>query len=917
MLNIESIACEGGGRAQSLQERNSRATDEQSQVLEEDPPPAAESNPKPGMCLADVAVIVAGIGAPVLLIAAYGTACAERIVRLILKHPLETLLECALVIAVPVINSLVSHAISQRDGRFGRRRGILIGLSIGTSALVTVISAAALCLGYPTVDRATGLGQEGFFACVAGISCMSFLAAVYLSNRLRLMRESSSARIKSVMYSVCGAMLAFVGFAGAEFRSTSIRVAEQMAISHTKDEHQMGLQILRNLNAERDLLMEGADARTAGLPGLFIQIDPQCMRPLYFAVTGKAYRAENETNFSALPDDYLRRHVVGEPVRGLSLLRSALTGSVHPDTLSSTIDWTFVFSNDTFQDREARAEIGLPEGAVVSGLMVWTNGSKYAGTFSASTAVRSAGNWVEVDHNAPGTVVDLGRGRVLLHCYPVGAHAEMKVQLTMATPLKSQGTGNAILTLPRFIDTNFAVSGDHNLTLRANNGVCLSVGGGRNETLSTGGNSLVRTLADRELSGGALSVAVSSPENFQPVAARDPYARSDRYVIESIQQVSTPAPRDLVVVVDGSSSVSKSLAEIKEALAKMPARIHASLLLSSERQPQLHLVSLAEGLKKLSKESFFGGQDNLQAVVKAAEMAGTSRAGAVLWIHGPQPGYSKEIYIAAPYTVKPKFYEFPLDNGESDLQEFLKNHDDIGPVASIPRTGSTRGDLERFVERWNRGDSECAVSFTQTVAKPKCRMVSGTQASELAALWGRARCSELVAAGLPGSAAQLAIRHQIVTPVSLSVVFQSQKSGLPSDLAQSTARANQPSDNLPEEAPYLQGAVNGTIGPVADAVIVYGVNTAGNVRVNNLSNLESLLNISATAGELLGILGGLVFLVSGISGPTERKPSRWPELSVRCSTRIAIGSALIVIGLMLPGVINWFVGSARDCNLFS
>ncbi|MBI1269964.1 hypothetical protein GC174_05985, partial [bacterium] len=58
-------------------------------------------------------------------------------------------------------------------------------------------------------------------------------------------------------------------------------------------------------------------------------------------------------------------------------------------------------------------------------------------------------------------------------------------------------------------------------------------------------------------------------------------------------------------------------------------------------------------------------------------------------------------------------------------------------------------------------------------------------------------------------------------------------------------------------APVLQGATNGTVGPQGDdATAIMGVNTAGTVRVNNLANLEALLNIIANGMEILGIAWG-------------------------------------------------------------
>ena len=111
-------------------------------------------------------------------------------------------------------------------------------------------------------------------------------------------------------------------------------------------------------------------------------------------------------------------------------------------------------------------------------------------------------------------------------------------------------------------------------------------------------------------------------------------------------------------------------------------------------------------------------------------------------------------------------------------------------------------------------------------------------------------------------------------------------------------------------APMLQGATNGTIGPQgADATIIMGVNTAGTVRVNNLANLEALLNIIANGMEILGIAWG---------GPT----MIWGFMNMAAGTqdamkRIIWGMGGVTGGLATPGMINWLVASCRDANLFS
>lgn len=112
------------------------------------------------------------------------------------------------------------------------------------------------------------------------------------------------------------------------------------------------------------------------------------------------------------------------------------------------------------------------------------------------------------------------------------------------------------------------------------------------------------------------------------------------------------------------------------------------------------------------------------------------------------------------------------------------------------------------------------------------------------------------------------------------------------------------------QAPQLQGATHGTIGPQgSDATVVMGVNTAGTVRVNNLANLEALLNIIANGMEILGIAWGGPTMIMGFMHMAAGTND--------AMKRVLFGCAGVTGGLATPGMINWLVASARDANLFS
>ncbi len=121
---------------------------------------------------------------------------------------------------------------------------------------------------------------------------------------------------------------------------------------------------------------------------------------------------------------------------------------------------------------------------------------------------------------------------------------------------------------------------------------------------------------------------------------------------------------------------------------------------------------------------------------------------------------------------------------------------------------------------------------------------------------------------------------------------------------------SQTRQEMDSNAPTLQGATNGTIGPQGgDATYITGVNTAGTVRVNNLANLEALLNIIANGMEILGIAWGGPTMIMGFM--------RMAAGTQDAMKRVLFGAAGVTGGLATPGCINWLVASARDANLFS
>jgi hypothetical protein len=849
-------------------------------------------------------VMLTGVILPALALAVGCAFSFEGIWRLTLLHPVETILEALLVLLVPTANYEAWYALCYKDFRRPIRLGIMNGIAIAVPAITFAISAASFALSYPLIDSQTKGTHELSISLMGVVSLPALAVAVYLTHCLRKAKQTRDARIRTVVYSLMGIALTFVCLMGAEFRSAYIRIAQTYALSDDGSQREMGLAKLREANPEKELKMVCADPHAAGLAGMFLPLDTSAQKRLYFAATGKPYRDRQSTNMSLMSNDYLRNHVVGPQVDGLSLHRSGLTGNIHPQTLSSTLNWTFVFKNRGYVNQEARAEMALPEGAVISNLTIWINGQPCHGAFSATENAACSSSLIDVQHRDPALITDLGRGRYLLQASPVPGQGEMKVQVAITEPLKLDGGNIASFGVPRFIDSNFTLAGHHNITLRSCQKLTSGSSGIKAHDTADGDYLLAGELKEAEISNSPFAVKLDNAVQFKSVAARDPF--SGRTIYEQLKTRNATAPQHLVVVVDSSQAMKDHVKEVISAIRKIPSQIETTIMLASDRESS-EALSREDGIKRLQDNTFGGGQDNLFALVKAAERAGESHGGAVLWIHGPQPGYNNEMYLMAPYAATPRFFEIALDDCLTDVNEFFKNHKEVGPFTAIARTGPLGEDLASFLSKWEPGARETYMDLGSEAIVSAGNVGDHEACREVAILSAARTVQEMLSSGKTASAAQIGVQYHIVTPVSGAVVLE-RKQAAPV-LQGATYSIIPPTQS---QAPVLEGATAGTIGPQGtDVTVIQGINTAGTVRVNNLANLEALLNIFANMGELLGIGLGIFNVVMGVLGKTMIFPFNFSPKG-----RIVYGICIAVLGLMLPGCLNWMVASARDANLF-
>ncbi len=916
MQGIERGSPDGERDTNATTNANATSTALKSRFFDESDAPDTESAQQQAQRLQweHLGPTLFGVIFPAVAIAAATVVNFESLWHMVVRRPAETLIEMGFIVAVPILNQRLWTAFARCDGRHPIRVGIYAGVSITTSLIAMIIASVCLFLGYPTIDE-TGTAHTNAFMATALVSLGSLIMGGVCLELIRRTKLTRAARVRSVLYSLIGVLLTLVAGAACETQSARLRIAERGATASDAGEakREEALAYLRSANPDRELWMDCADPSTAGIAGLFAKFDASTRAKLYFNTTGKPYVDARAGDLDKLTDDSLSRHVIGDKTANLSLRRSAITGLVSADGLVSTMDWTFVFKNDDFRPQEARAEIALPQGASVTGLTLWINGEPRQAAFGNATTVNAAYRGINLQKRDPALVTDLGRGRVLVQCSPIPARGEAKVSIAVTAPLRLDNLEEASMTLPRFVNSNFTVSGDHAVRLRSNTNFLTNFAGVRSVQTDQHDYLLGGKFKDNDLSGSGVGVRVQHNPKQKIAYGVDsnPKGRAS-WIASVVQEKPATPPQRIVVVVDGSQAMAPYKKEIVSALASIPQNIPTSVILASPTQEGKEPVPLHEFLNDAEKLQFEGGQDNLESLIKAAELAGETKRSAVLWLHGPQPSFNREMYILAPYVGTPQFYELPLDDGWTNTSEFLSNHKEIGPFTPIVRNSSVGDDLQRFFAAWRPGAKNYTVKRTRLKDQPKHGdyLTDQTLQTAIGRLIAQDECRDYLTKKQVNKAIELSTAYHLVNKTTGAVVLERTGDYVRYGL-------HDPNAEPGDEVAVNNAATNGgTIGE--DQTVITGINTAGTVRVNNLANLEALLNLLANGMELLGLGYGLVQIVCAVlKRPLKGNCLGLFHYEYGPVSRFLIGFGCILGGLATPGMISWLIASARDANLFS
>ncbi len=552
------------------------------------------------------------------------------------------------------------------------------------------------------------------------------------------------------------------------------------------------------------VLMEWADLR----------VNPATSQRLYYRVTGEPYNASPPPNIRGavgrrdifntwdFDPDQGGTAVAGR-LRGLTLKESRLDTVVEADAALAYTEWTMVFLNQSAAQREARAEIALPPGSVVSRLTLWINGEPQEAAFGSREQTRSAYQKVVRRRRDPVLVTTSGRDRVLMQCFPVPPNdGTMQIRIGITSPINLVTPTEGTLLLPSICERNFGFTPDLVHTFWAESRYGLQP-----RTALQGAEASVTPAGIHALRG---SLPVGDIDTAVPLRIeRAPGLQAwhlDRRVEPAalIQQsfapvAQTPLER-LALVVDTSAPMQRQAGIVHDAILAIPDGLSFSVTTAGDRVSRVTpWVESTPATRRMAAEAFGtthfrGGCDNGPALAEVAKEIGGQPNSAILWLHATQPvalqGIGNDLARWNRHgDHAPLLWDMQLVAGPNKLARALRDYTRYGAVHPVVHE-------EGFPEFYAAYQTTSRLTRTLT-ATPGLGEGEGTASNDqLARLWAHAALLEKLAADDTTAARALALRYQLVTPVSGAVVLENAAQYKEAGLKQGDA-ADSPSMSVP------------------------------------------------------------------------------------------------------------------------
>lgn len=712
----------------------------------------------------------------------------------VLFDPIPTVAHAVLVTVVPLANLAVWIAVLRGDQRRRTALGWANGFAIGVALVYAALFLPA------TPFAAMGILFFGF-GLVPLAPLISLVCAVALRTQLRR-RGANGTPLPGLWR---GAGLGVACLAVFALPMILTKVGLEMATSDSPAESRRGVGWLRDWGQNEALLRAcyGRVGRGGQLYSWGKRINPEAARTIYYRVNGHAFNAVPPPKLYAgrarwnlmeeqfTWDDDQGGDAVAGRARGLSLAASRQDGAIYPEAALAYVEWTLEFKNDSLLQREARAQIALPPGGVVSRLTLWIDGEEREAAFGGRSQVKTAYKEVVQQRRDPVLVTTCGPDSVLVQCFPVPPDGgRMKLRLGITAPLVLTAADTGCLRWPCFVERNFTIGDQfhHSLWVESNQPIETPGAKLKAEQGKPGVYALRGQLRDDDLWAPIHGIRARRPAEVIAAWTKETRESDGQIIRQAIVEKPEASPDRVILVLDATKGMEGCLPAIRAALGRLPPNTDFAFLLARDGCEELVPLQkagadLASRTARL-KPRTAGGQDNVPALVRAWDLAAQAKTGVVVWVHGPQP-----MLLESAEELRQRFERSPNPPLLLELQtqpgpnRVLEKLDGLKSARSVLRLGKLEDDLERLFSGWST--RAASLGFTRARGEPATpgNPPPGAETSmHLARLWAADEVARLCAARHFTEATQLAARYQLVTPVSGAVVLETkaqyQRAGL-------------------------------------------------------------------------------------------------------------------------------------------
>lgn len=708
--------------------------------------------------------------------------------------PIPTWVHAFLVAVVPVANGLGLAATVEGSPRWVRAALWANGAAIAISAVYAAVFLPLTPLAVIAI-LIVGMGLLPL------APLLSLIMALFIRRRLKRELPAGGQLPRAWI----GAAVALVAFFAAEGRVAGTRLALHAAVNGGPKTQRAALEWLREAGSEEVLRAACYVApQRASLLDFLMSFDGAVStaqaRTAYYRVTGQPFNTRPKPEglntgafFSMRDEDVLldadrmdwdqASSTVGGRVPGLSLASSELKGSVDGDAALAYLEWTMSFETTAEGQSEARAQVLLPPGAVVSRVTLFIDGQEREAAFASTAKVEAAYTQIVRARRDPLLVTLRGPDRLQVQCFPVVKTTPMKIKVGFTVPLLPKDEARfATLLLPSFMERNFHIPEDFRHVVRVESRRPLSTSvGGSVERRHDGVSEWLGSLTDAQLQPPQAQLTVEHTGAAE-VAWTEDLVEPQRYVVRQLlRRSSVELPARVILVVEGSKAMKEALPEIASALSAFPKGTELAVLASSDGVEELLPLGpvsdegLQRAVKGLQGLRAAGGQDGSGALARAWELAAGSERSTVVWVHGPHPLEAVALGDGAPWwlTARPpnEVLDVMVGRGPNRIAVDLFRSVRFRPV---PRLGTLEEDLRRVFTAWG--------GHTYAFQRNRLPAVEATPTGEawktsshLARLWAAHEVERLLETReveASREAAALAVQHQLVTEISGAVVLE-------------------------------------------------------------------------------------------------------------------------------------------------